>query len=138
MLKVFALLTVSATLLGCDIPRPSDVICDCQIEPNSKLSDWRPLDQTPSNFVHSEIRSLFETDVEYMGTPEVFDSASIHWYRNDTGESLACVVYDRSNHVRTVFVLSADKEQTNPIDFRMMGIPFGRDPFFWEGCEDQE
>ena len=122
-------------MTGCDISRPSDVVCDCQIQPDNELSEWAPVDQAPINFIHSEIRSLIDPDDEYMGTPEDFDFASVHWYRNGAGESLACVVYDGSHHVRAIFVLSADTTQTEPIRSRLMGIPMGRDPFFWEGCD---
>ncbi len=123
--------------MGCDIPRPSEVVCDCQVKPGHVLSEWYPIDQAPTNFIRAELRSFFHPDDKYMGTPEDFDSASIHWYRNAAGESLACVVYDQSNHVRAMFVLSADTTQTEPIDSRLMGIPMGSDPFFWERCDYQ-
>ena len=135
-LKSLIFLNLCVALTGCDIPRPSDVVCDCQIQPDNELSDWSPLDQAPTNFIHSEIRSNFDPEDEYMGTPEDFDAASIHWYRNGAGESLACVVFDRSNDVRAVFILSADTEQTNPIDSRLMGS-HGGGPFFWQGCYDE-
>ncbi len=131
-LKPLSVLVLCVALIGCDIPRPSDVVCDCQIQPESELSEWDPIDQAPTNFIHSEIRLEFDPEDKYMGTPEDFDAASIHWYRNDAGESLACVVYDGSNHVRAMFVFSADTTQTEPIDSRLMGIPLGRDPYFWE------
>ena len=138
-MKLLLSLILTVGLAGCDIPRPSDVICDCQMKPDSEQSDWGRLEQAPPNFVHSEIRQLFhDPESNYLGTPEVFDAASIHWYQNGAGESLACVVFDGSNHVRAMFVLAADSEQTAPIDHRLMGIPFGRSPFFWEGCPEDE
>ena len=109
------------------------------MKPDSKLSDWGRLDQAPPNFVHSEIRKLFhDLEFSYFGTPEMFEAASIHWYQNGARESLACVVFDGSNHVGAMFVLAADSEQTAPIESRLIGIPFGRGPFFWEGCPEDE
>ena len=73
-----------------------------------------------------------------MGTPKDFDAADVHWYSDDIGESLACVVFEGSNHVRAMFVLSANTGQTEPTNFLLMGEPFGRSPFFWEKCVEGE
>ncbi|MEL7536047.1 MAG: hypothetical protein AAFM91_03200 [Pseudomonadota bacterium] len=139
-MKLLLSLILTFVLSGCDIPRPSDVICDCRMRPDSELSEWSRLDKAPPNFVHDEIRQLLhDPESAYLGTPEVFDSASIHWYQNDAGESLACVVFDESHHVRAMFTLAADSEQTAPTDYRLMGIPLvGHQPFFWEGCREDE
>ena len=138
-LKHLVLPAIAVLQIGCDIPRPTDVICHCQVNPDKKMSELSRLSQSPENFIHSEIRELVRNpESDYFGTPEGFDAATIHWYQNDMGESLACVVFDGSNHVGAMFTLAADKEQTKPIDFRLMGIPFGRDPSFWEGCSDAE
>jgi hypothetical protein len=137
--KLLLSLILTLVLIGCGIPRPSDVICDCQVKPDSGLSEWSRLEQAPPNFVHSEVRQLFhDPESNYLGTPDVIDAASIHWYQNGAGESLACVVFDGSNHVRAMFILAADLEQATPIDSRLMGKPFGRGPSFWEGCPEDE
>lgn len=134
-LKTLVVLALFMVLAGCDIPRPSSVVCDCQIKPLSEQTDWAPLDQAPSNFDRSEIRALFDVDDPNFKA-SAFDTSNIHWYRNGNGESLGCIVFDSSNHVSGVFTLSADASQTSPVDHRLMGIPFGSDPFFWEGCAD--
>ena len=135
ILKSLVPLTIFVTLAGCDIPRPSKVVCDCHIKLLEESSDWAPLDQAPANFVHSEIRQLYnDPESDYIGTPELFDAASIHWYQNEAEESLACIVFDGSNDIRATFILSADIEQTSPIDALLTGRSHGRERFFWEGC----
>ncbi|MEO1245140.1 MAG: hypothetical protein AAFX56_05580 [Pseudomonadota bacterium] len=134
--RAAVLVSVLGILAACDIPRPSSVTCDCQIRPNSDQSEWRAQDEAPGNFVFSEVRSHFTGDDPEFDNSELFDSASIHWYQNDLGQSLGCVVYDSASHVGVIFVLSADADQIKPVDIHVMGIPFGRHPFFWEGCAD--
>lgn len=136
LVLIAVLFAASAILTSCDIPRPSKVICDCQIQPNANDSEWRPLDQAPLNYAPKEIRLLSDGPELYFGTPEIFDSADVHWYQSEAGESLGCVVFESSNHVRATIVLPADTAEIVPIDSRLMGIPFGRDRFFWEGCAD--
>ncbi len=133
--KYLVMFALSISLAGCDIPRPSAVVCDCQIEPGTYPEGWATLDQAPANFDRETMRKL--VFVDESGFPiKAFDTSSIHWYRNGDGESLGCVVYDGSNHVNAVFRLAADASQTSVIDIRFMGIPFGRHPFFWERCDD--
>ncbi len=131
--KLLVLLTFLVALVGCDIPRPSRVVCDCQVGLLNQVSDWASPDRAPLNYNRSEIRALFDIDVPQFH-PSRFDTSDIHWYRNGNGESLGCVVFDSSNHVSAMFHLSADASQTSPVDYRLMGIPFGRDQYFWEGC----
>ena len=103
------------------------------------LVAWIPMDQAPSNYVPSEVRRFFdggEDEPDFDLTGE-FDSASMHWYQTETGASYACVVFDSSTFVNAAFSLSADTTQTDPIDLRIMGTPFARHPFFWEGCADE-
>ena len=135
MLKSLFALTLLVTFAGCDIPRPSSVVCDCQIRPFSELPHLAPLDQAPANFDQSEIRALFDVDDRHF-TTSAFDTSNIHWYGKSNGESIGCVVFESSNHVSAVFYLSADASQTTPIDYRLMGIPMGHDPFFWERCDN--
>ena len=137
ILKFPILLTILAALAGCDIPRPSGVVCDCQIEPLNQVSDWAPLDKAPLNYNRSEIRALFDADDPAFHASR-FDTSNIHWYRNGHGESLGCVVFDSSNHVSALVTLSADTSKTSPVDYRLMGIPFGPNYYFWEGCSNQK
>ncbi len=134
-MKLLISFTLIVILAACDIPRPSSVICDCQVQPDSKLSEWSRLEQAPANFVPGEIWRLHQEPMtDYFGAPEVFDAASVHWYRNSEGQSLACVVNDGSNYVNAIFIFAADIRQTAPDDFRLLGIPFSRSPYFWERC----
>ena len=109
------------------------------MKPDSALSEWSRLEEAPPNFLYSEVRQLFhDPESNHSGSPEAFDASSVHWYQNAAGESLACVVFDGSNHVGAAFVFAADPKQTDPVDHRLMGVPFGSDPFFWEGCPEDE
>ncbi len=135
-LNILALLASSFVLTGCDVARSSEVVCDCAVRPNDKASPWSPADHAPSNYVRSEVRIFFEPDDGDMHSQADFDAANIHWYRDDAGESLACIVYEGTNHVSVMFRLSADSQETSPIDIRTMGVPFGPNLEFWETCGD--
>ena len=131
------LLLIVVTIAGCDFVWSSSDICDCRFRPSGEEQEWHPLDQAPANYRPSEIRRRFDNDSPVYGTPEIFDSANIHWYRNESGVTAACVVFESSKRMNAAFYLSADQSVADPVDFRILGIPLGwRERFFWEGCDD--
>lgn len=118
---------ISLTLSACHHSYSSNEVCDCRfIDPGSSDS-WVALKRPPANYRHSEIRSLFDNDDPVYGTLALFDDADTHWYKNESGEPAACIVFKSSQRVNALLVLPADVSATEPKDFRILGIPFGRE-----------
>ena len=119
---VAMLLVVSA----CSKMYTSREVCECQLREVGATNLWTEIDAPPDNYRRSEIRLAFDNDDPVYGTLELFDSADIHWYRNDSGQTNACIVFESSQRVNASLTLPADSSISTPIDFRIMGVPFGR------------
>ena len=133
--RATTILIILAAISGCDFVWSTEDICDCRFQPVRVEQEWQPLDKVPANYNRTEIRRLFDNGDPVYGTPEIFDSANIHWYRNNSGEAAACVVFESSTRMNASFTLSADQSEADPIDFRILG-GHGPNRFFWLGCPE--
>ncbi len=126
--RTFILFAPLLLLTACDIPRPGAVVCDCQVNQNGQSPRLTELSQAPENFDRTIIRSLFKEGDSFDETSE-FEASNIHWYQEADGETIGCVVFESTDHVRAIFRLSADTSNTSPVEYRLMGIPFGHRSF---------
>ena len=118
-------IVVCVFLTGCEFWNTPQSICDSQLLVLEGSSSWSKLSSPPSNYDPSVIRQAFDNDDPVYGTPDVFDNASLIWYADEIGQSAACVVFESSDRVNAYILLSADESDSEPVDLRILGVPFG-------------
>lgn len=67
------------------------------------------------------MQEYFGVDPAFGIDEGTFATADVVWYKRESGESVACVVFERSDRVNAYFVLSEDPSVSRPIDLRILG-----------------
>jgi len=127
--STIVLLAASLLIVGCYGSRTSTEICDCQFQNSITDGLLRSHEKPPPNFFESQLQGILPQ--EYV---ETFNGATIDWYQQPNGISVACVVFRESDRVNGTLEFSADESIAEPTDVRWLGIPFGRERQPWEKC----
>ena len=107
-----------ASFFGCQEFKSSRSICDAQFGPETNLVERAV---APENYQDEIIRPYFSAKPELGIDETTFSAADIVWYQRDSGESVACVVFEDSGRVNGYFVLSEDLSVSAPVFLRVLG-----------------
>ena len=131
----FAVILIALSLVSCDAIWTSNDVCDCHFSVVD-TRHWSPIEKPPPNYDNSMVRAFFDSVDQSYGSGVAYDHADVFWYRRESGETVACVVYESSMRVNGLIYLPADLSDPEPTNMRILGVPFGRERSFWEGCAD--
>ncbi len=132
--RIALMLFATAALASCDLPRTSQQICDCRFLEGELPGEYSRLDKGPSHF--NEDAYWDDWDLRYRGPEfaDAFENRATHWYRNEDGEAVACIVVDGIDQMVASIVLPADESSSEPLDARLIGAEHKPHRMFWERC----
>lgn len=116
--SAFALVPMLVLAAGCDNSQSARSICDLQFGSETTLTARA---DPPANFHDELLEEHFRVDRAFEINKDTFANADLVWYQRDSGESVACVVFAKSDRVNAYFELSKDRSVNTPINLRILG-----------------
>lgn len=125
---------VVSLIAGCDLPRTSQQICDCRFFGGERGGEYSRLEHAPSHFNEDEYWDDLLAATQDPEFANAFSNKTTHWYRNEKGEALACVVFEGSDQINAYIALSPVESLSEPTDMRIIGPEHSPPRLFWERC----
>ncbi len=131
----FAIVMFAVSLIAaCDLPRSSQQICDCRLLEGRPVGELSRLEHAPSFFNEDKFWEDRSAPIQHADLAGAFRNRTTHWYRDQNGETFACVVFEGSDQMNVGIAFSAGESLSEPMYMRIIGPEHPPPRLFWERC----